>query len=107
MLDDIKEGQDWIEETIRQSSSVDVEIRWELDDDFGPPDAPDPSGKRSVKAFYRVAIVTPEGQRGTERIRHGDIEECGEECADDRKAKARHRVRRQVLGLLLRLGIAK
>ncbi len=104
MPDEIQEGKDWIEETIKQCSSVEVEIEWAVDDDLGPPS---PSGQRNVKSFYRVAVIMPEGQRGTERISPEDIEECGEECNEDRKARARHRVRRQVLGLLHRLGIAK
>ena len=100
MLDETKRGQKWIEETIKQSSSVDVEIQWALDDDWGPPR---PSGLSIVKPFYRVAVVTPEGQRGTERIRRGDIEDC----AYDHNAEVRQRVGQQLLNLLRRLGIAK
>ena len=99
MRDEIQEGKDWIEETIKQCSSVDVEIEWEVNDDFGPPG---PSGIRNVKSFYRVAVITPKGQRGTERISPAGIEDCG----DDKELGVRRQVRQQILGLLARLGIA-
>jgi hypothetical protein len=93
MRDETKQGQEWISELIQQASSVDVKIEWAQDDDVGPP----------VKPFYRVAVETPEGNRGSERIRTTDIDGC----ADEKNAEVRARVGQQIMGLLHRLGIAK
>ncbi len=95
MPDEIKQGQDWIEEAIRQSSSVDVEIQWAEDDDGGPPDA------SKLNSFYRVVVVTPEGSRATERIPASDIEDC----AHDNNAAVKQRVGQKILGMLRRIGI--
>ncbi len=94
MPDEIKQGQDWIEEAIRQSSSVEVEIQW-ADDDGG--EAQGASGQ----GFYRVVVVTPEGSRATERIPASDIEDC----AHDNNAAVRQRVGQKILGMLRRIGI--
>ena len=60
MPDKFKQGQEWIEEAIRQSSSVEVEIQWAEDEDRGPPDV---SGTSKIKSSYRVVVVTPEGSK--------------------------------------------
>jgi hypothetical protein len=99
MPDEIKQGQDWIEQMIRHSSSVDAEIQWAEDDDRGPPDA---SNLSKAKTFYRVVVVTPEGCRASERLASSDIEDC----AHDHNADARQRVGQKILGMLRRIGIA-
>ncbi len=98
--EETKQGQEWIEAILKQSSSVDVEIHWAENDDWG---SPDDSGIRGVRLFWRIAVVTPEGQQDTERIRREDIDDC----ADDDCVEVRNRVGQQVLGLLRRLGVAK
>ncbi len=98
MRNEIQDGKNWIEATIKQCSSVDVEIEWI--DDFGPPG---PVGIRNIPPFCRVAVTTPDGQRDIERIPREDIRDC----AHDQNAEVRQRVEQQILKLLSCLGIAK
>ena len=84
-MNETEQGLQWVEETITQSSVVDLQVRWAED------------------VFYLLTVVTPDGRQDSLKLRRADLDDC----AYAHNAEVRRGVKSQLLKLLRRLGVNK